>query len=336
MAFGVLSFVSAPYLLATADSNPLFSSDGTLGSMLASFGIDLQSAVAVILLIPAALVLVRAVMYATERLRSVRITPTQFPEAYRMVAEAAREHGLRRMPDAYVVAGEGVLNAYAAGHGHRRYVTVTSDMLELGGELRDPDALRFVIGHEVGHIAAGHVGYFRLVFANAFMSIPVLGAFFSRAQEYTADNYGYAYCPEGAAGAMRVLSSGKYLNQATDFDEFADRATTERGLFIWAANLTLGHPALTWRAAALRDRGAPGRIFLRPRFTPSGVGSLQDGSSRSAQWPDPDQALAYLDQHPPAVPSFPAPAVVGGAVPAIVSQQRTEALTGGDAPEGRS
>ena len=45
------------------------------------------------------------------------------------------------------------------GHGFRRYVFIHSDLLEVGGAAREPDALRFVISHEVGHIAAGHTSY---------------------------------------------------------------------------------------------------------------------------------------------------------------------------------
>ena len=63
--------------------------------------------------------------------------------------------------------GSGVLNAFASGHGFRRFVVIHSDMFEVGGRTRDPEALRFVIGHEVGHLAAGHVSYFRLVHERA-------------------------------------------------------------------------------------------------------------------------------------------------------------------------
>ena len=63
-----------------------------------------------------------------------------------------------------------------------------------------------LFGHEVGHIAAGHVGYFRLIFTMLFNQIPVLSSALSRSQEYTADNFGYRFCPEGAEGAVKVLA----------------------------------------------------------------------------------------------------------------------------------
>ena len=146
------------------------------------------------------------------------------------------------------MSGNGVLNAFASGHGFRRFIAINSDLFEVGGQSRDPQALRFIIGHEVGHIAAGHVGYFRLLFTQTFMRIPVVGQALSRAQEYTADNFGYRYCPEGGPGAIKVLTAGKYLNQQVNFDEFADRAVNDQGFAIWLVNLISTHPVLTWRA----------------------------------------------------------------------------------------
>src|SRR5699024_4045757 len=126
--------------------------------------------------------------------------------------------------------------AFASGHGFRRFVIIHSDMFEVGGRTRDPEALRFVIGHEVGHLAAGHISYFRLVFTYVLGMIPILGTAFSRSQEYTADNYGYAFAPAGAPGVMGVLSGGKYLNAEVNVNELADRAATDPSLFVHIVN----------------------------------------------------------------------------------------------------
>ena len=49
------------------------------------------------------------------------------------------------MPDAYVVLGNGTMNAFAAGHGFRRYICLYSDLFEIGGKSRDPQGLRFIM-----------------------------------------------------------------------------------------------------------------------------------------------------------------------------------------------
>lgn len=255
---------------------------------------------AIVMLLPIILWVARALMYADLRARSVRMSPTQFPEGYRMVAEAAAKQGLRRVPDAYVVSGGGTINAFASGHGFRRFVVVYSDLFEVGGSVRDPEALRFVIGHEVGHIAAGHTSYFRMLFTNLMFQVPLLGAAYSRAQEYTADNYGYALTPSGAPGAMAVLGAGKYLNAHVNVQEFADRAATEKGLWLHIVNWRASHPVLTWRTHALRDRSRPGHLWLRPGLLGSpGAGfptAMPAGSDFSGRYLTPDEALGLLDR----------------------------------------
>jgi Zn-dependent protease with chaperone function len=216
-----------------------------------------------VLFTPLILFLGRGLNLGQQRVNGVKMSPTQFPEGYRLVVEAAQRFGLTEIPDAYVVLGNGTINAFASGHGYRRYVVVYSDLFEIGGQARDPEALAFVIGHEVGHIAAGHASYWRQL-SQLAMKIPFLGSALSRSMEYTADNHGYAMRPEGARRAIGVLSAGKYLLRSVDFDAMADRASTETGFFPWLANMLSSHPVHTWRAAALRDRSVAGALFLRP------------------------------------------------------------------------
>ncbi|MEV0293980.1 M48 family metallopeptidase [Nocardia sp. NPDC050710] len=217
-----------------------------------------------LILAPLILWLQRGLLFASLRTSGVRITPSQFPDAHRMVVEAAARFGMPTVPDAYVVLGNGVINAFASGHGFRRFVAVNSDLFEIGGAARDPDALAFIIGHEVGHIAAGHTSYWRWLGMYVVPYLPILGGSLQRAQEYTADNHGYCYRHEGASGAMRTLAAGKYLNALVGFDEMADRAPVERGFFIWLYNGIVSHPVLTWRMWALRDRSKHGNLLWRP------------------------------------------------------------------------
>ena len=196
--------------------------------------------------------------------------------------------------------GQRSINAFAAGHGFRRFVAINSDLFEVGGAVRDPDALRFVIAHEVGHIAAGHVSYLRLLFTNLLAQVPLLGTAYSRTQEYTADNYGYLHAPAGAPGVMAVLSAGKYLNADVNVNELADRAAHEKGLWVHIANWQSSHPVTTWRTHALRDRRRPGHLWFRPglRGTPgaSYLGPPPPGSDDSLQYPTPADALVLLDR----------------------------------------
>ncbi len=216
-------------------------------------------------LAPIVIWLVRGQQMAQLRLSGVKISPTQYPEAWAMVNEAAATFGMKKAPDAYVVLGNGMINAAASGHGFRRFIFIYSDLFEVGGRLKNPDALRFIVGHEVGHIAAGHASYWRWLATFGAQLVPFVRPVFSRSQEYTADNFGYAFCPHGSAPAMSTLAVGKYLNPTVDINAIADRAEQEKGFFIWLVNALASHPVLAWRAHALRDRSVPGRLLWKPR-----------------------------------------------------------------------
>lgn len=281
-------YLISSFIALFTDSEPAFSGLGSLVSQLIILAIYM----------PLGIFLARALMYAQLRMTGVRISPTQFPEAYQMVVEAAQAAGLRRVPDAYVVLGNGVLNAFAAGHGHRRFIAIYSDLFEIGGAARNPEALRFVIGHEVGHIAAGHTGYFRLIFTSFFMQVPIAGKLLSRTQEYTADNFGYRYSPKGAETTTCVLAAGKYLVNDVNFHELANRAVYERGFFTWVYNLTTTHPPVTWRAHALRDRSEPGHLVWRPKNNPPYPMSMIPAAEPAESWADPLQAIDYMGIYP--------------------------------------
>lgn len=244
-----------------------------LSFTLIALGLFVSPYLLLILIFPLIIMIGRGVTYARPRTHGIKMSPTQFPEGYQMVVDAAARFGLEYVPDAYVLLGNGQINAFASGHGFRRFVVIYSDLFEVGGAARSPEALRFIIGHEVGHIAASHTSYWRLC-ATIFSSvIPGLAPTLSRAQEYTADNYGYYNQPEGSAAAIGVLGAGKYLVNQVSFDELADRATSEKGVFVWLTNFISSHPVLTWRAAALRDRSHAGRLLFRPQNVARGIGA---------------------------------------------------------------
>lgn len=217
---------------------------------------------------PLTLFIGRGILYGQQRVNGVKMSPTQFPEGYAMVVEAAQRFGLHEIPDAYVVLGNGQINAFASGHGFRRFVVVYSDLFEIGGDARDPEALAFIIGHEVGHIAAGHASYWRQFAQTAMNFVPFLGTSLSRSMEYTADNHGYSMRPTGIQGAIGVMAAGKYLLKRVEFDTLANRATLETGFFVWLVNMLSSHPVHTWRAAALRNRQQAGSLFFRPKLLP--------------------------------------------------------------------
>jgi Zn-dependent protease with chaperone function len=218
-------------------------------------------AAAALAAVPAACWKARGLLYARRQAESVKISPTQFPEAHRVVAALAAEAGLPRTPEAYVRVGPRRWGTDAAGHGLRRYLVLSDDLFDPGGRVRDPEALAFLVAHQLGHVVAGHTGFWRRTATLGGELVPGLGAALSRAMEYTADNHAYAHVPEGAH-SVRILAGGGQLYTRVNMGEMADRARTDRGCSLLLYHLLTRRPGNTRRMAALRDRTRRGRVFL--------------------------------------------------------------------------
>ncbi len=110
-----------------------------------------------------------------------------------------------------------------------------------------------IIGHELGHIKAGHLN---LRWLNApALFIPFLGSALSRAREYTCDRYGRlaAGDRDGAELGLIVLAAGGRLAREVNREEFQQQGGEISGFWMSFANLLASHPPLTKRVAALQD-----------------------------------------------------------------------------------
>ena len=84
---------------------------------------------------------------------SVRVSERQFPHIHEMVRDGAYILDLPEVPECYVLQTP-VVNAMALGR-DKPFIVLNSGMIEL----LDPEELRAVIGHELGHILSGHALY---------------------------------------------------------------------------------------------------------------------------------------------------------------------------------
>jgi Zn-dependent protease with chaperone function/Tfp pilus assembly major pilin PilA len=150
-------------------------------------------------------------------------------------------------PEAYLVQGNGLLNAFAARFLGRHYVVVLSDIVD--AMQAHPDGVNFYFGHELGHVRMKHFTG-RLLRAPALW-LPLLGAAYSRAKESTCDRHGRACCesPESAARAMVALAAGAERWRRVDLAAFAAQAALTRGFWMSYHELTGGYPWLTKRVA---------------------------------------------------------------------------------------
>jgi Zn-dependent protease with chaperone function len=183
---------------------------------------------------------------------AVRVSERQFPLVQRLAVAHSRRLGLAQVPSVYVIQSGGLLNAFATRFLGRDFVILYSDVLDLA-LTRGEAAVGFIVGHELAHVARGHLKYRWLTAPGRLF--PYLGAAYSRACEYTCDRLG-AFCqPDGAISGLLVLAAGKQLHAHVDVREYAAQAVSEQGFWVRRAELMSSHPLLPKRVAALVEAG---------------------------------------------------------------------------------
>lgn len=144
------------------------------------------------------------------KLNAVRVSAEQFPELDAAADNFAQRLGIAR-PDVYVIQ-ENMLNAFATVLAGRRvivlYSGIVDSILRNGGD----EELAFVLGHEFGHIAAGHLSFWHRLQQLGSWFIWV-GYWHRRRMEITCDRIGLALIGrrETAFRALAHLTVGSVL-----------------------------------------------------------------------------------------------------------------------------
>jgi Zn-dependent protease with chaperone function len=181
---------------------------------------------------------------------AVRLGPDQFPDLYRRVEELARRMELRRIPEVYLMQQDGALNAFATRFLRSHMVVLLTDLLDACGS--NHAARDMIIGHELGHIRAGHLRFHWILLPLAL--VPFVGSALSRAREYTCDRYGRAAAgdEDGALLGLTILAAGRTYAPLVDRRALArQHAGLSRGWMLvgqWMAT----HPPISKRLIALK------------------------------------------------------------------------------------
>lgn len=204
---------------------------------------------------------------------SVRVGSRQFPDLYKRVENAAAKLGMQRMPEVYVTSGHGVLNAFATKLFSRSFVILNSEILDAcnavdeGKGPNEPRSVDFIIGHELGHLALGHLSLNWLLWPAKLC--PLLGPAYSRACEYSCDACGLAATDDvDAAGkALAVLACGGKHARDVSLDALVEQRHDAGALVSAIVELNASHPYLSKRVAAVqraRDGGFAPEVGRNP------------------------------------------------------------------------
>lgn len=89
---------------------------------------------------------------------AVKVSLTQFKEVFDIVNEQASALRLTKPPAVYVLQEGGLINAFATRLARKYYVVLFAPVVAEAYKDGE-DTLRFITGHELGHIKRNHLGF---------------------------------------------------------------------------------------------------------------------------------------------------------------------------------
>ncbi len=181
---------------------------------------------------------------------AVKVTPHQFPDIYKHLHECCEKLQISDMPETYMLQAGGLFNAFAT-----RFLR------------RNEGAIKFYFGHELGHIRRKHLSW--APFLSPARLLPLIGAAYSRAREYTCDNYGFACCssPHDAAIGLAALSAGRNRCKTLSIESYAAQAAESGGFWMSFHELIADYPWLVKRMASIASKAGITQVQI-PRRHP--------------------------------------------------------------------
>lgn len=180
------------------------------------------------------------------------VTPRTFARVHSLAETARRRLGMP-MPRVHV-AQDPYLNAFALGFSSPHSVVLHSALVH---ELDDQELL-FVLGHEFGHIKAGHTRWLSVIapFGSTVAGFDLIFGPWSRRAEYTSDRAGLIACRDldGALRAIIKVSAGPRALEHTDLAQFLEQAKAlDTSEIDRIGELFIGHPYTVNRIRQLID-----------------------------------------------------------------------------------
>jgi Zn-dependent protease with chaperone function len=216
---------------------------------------------------------------------SVRASDQQFPHLYQSMLDGAYVLDLPRVPELFISQSP-VVNAMALGT-DKPFIVITTGMVDL----MDAEEIRFIIGHELGHVLSGHSVYRTMLFhlvnlATRLALVPFAWIGLKaviwgleewyRKSELTGDRAGLLAGQDVEAGGRALmktaggaqlaeLSADAFLEQAREYDAVPD---VREGLIKLLQLQGTTHPFAVVRFAELNRWAAEGeyRDILAGRY----------------------------------------------------------------------
>lgn len=180
----------------------------------------------------------------------VEITQDQFPEIFQAYTDMIQSLNIKKSPPLFIIQQGGALNAFAIRFSGKNYIAIYSDIFEMINS--DIDIVKFIIGHELGHVKRNHMTKRFWTFLS--LIIPFLSSAYSRSCEYTCDNIGHDLSKNGSLTGLLVLAAGKKLYKQINIEHYIENSKKQNSLSVKFTEICSSHPFLPKRLCNVQGK----------------------------------------------------------------------------------
>lgn len=217
---------------------------------------------------------------------AVRVSEYQLQDVHRLVQSCTAQVKVPPSTQVFVVYSP-IMNAAAFGFFEPYSVFIHSAVLDA----MDEDEVKFILGHELGHIYFGHTWLLTLLgtlgqvptllgLPAVFVALRMPFLWWNRAAEFSADRAGLAACGklDKALSAQLKLAVGPALASQINMDELAEQARDAQGDWLGEmAQAWSTHPFTLSRVRQLIEFAASPAFQGDPMVDQKTVGAWQSG-----------------------------------------------------------
>jgi len=203
--------------------------------------------------------ILKSVLYGN----SVKVNSNQYPEIHKIATDFSQRLGLSYTPEIFICNRNGLINAIAIKGLSKRYILLYSSLIDLMLANNKNDALSMIIGHELGHHAAGHLSVSKNLFLSPASLIPFLWSAYHRACELTADRIGFVLSDNlvESQNALIALALGsERLIPKVNVIEFCIQENEVPEIVGFIQKIFSGYPRTTRRVIEITSFGNKNKI----------------------------------------------------------------------------
>lgn len=191
---------------------------------------------------------------------SVNVNANQYPEIYKIAQSQAKE--LQIMPPKIFIVNTAETDAIATKVFRGNYVLLNSSLIDTLLNTERTKELESIIGHELGHHAAGHLNTIHKILVFPAKLIPFIGSAYSRACELTCDRIGFLLCGDCEAsqrGLFALALGSSHLLKDGNMKAFVAQENEIPDIAAFFNKLYASHPRTTVRIREIARYSKTGR-----------------------------------------------------------------------------